>query len=59
MVGGGGEAVRREECGGVEWDGERGNQTLLMDGVLKERIRVGVSWMRGATGARLSRRGVG
>ena len=35
-----------------------GNQTLLMDGVLEERIRAGVSWMRGASGARLSRRGV-
>ena len=36
-----------------------GNQTLPMDGVLEERIRRGVSWMREASGARLSRRGVG
>ena len=35
------------------------NQTVLMGGVLEERIRRGVSRMRRATGVRLSRRGVG
>ena len=39
-------------CGGVGQDGERVEQTLLMDGLLVERIRQGVSWMRRVTGAR-------
>ena len=51
--------VRREMCRGVEQDGERGNQTLLMDGVLEKRIRLGVSRIRRATCERLSRSGVG
>ena len=63
MVGGGGEAVWREECRGGEQDGARvetgRDQTVLMDRVLEERIHRGVSWMRRATCGRLSRRGVG
>ena len=53
VVGGGDEAVRKEVFRGVEQDGERVEQTLLMDGLLVERMRQGVSWMRRVTGARL------
>ena len=59
VVGGGGEAVRREACRGVEQDGEQGKPRRLMDEELEEGIRPGVSWMRRATCERLSRRGVG
>ena len=61
MVGGGGEAVRREACGGVEQDGERGKpdvangravgggnrlrSQLDAEGYWRETGRRGVGWM--------------